>query len=339
MAALDSTYVQSYRSIFCKYNGSFEVSVGRSRQRLRKHMAFSISLRLLDLLKTLYLFTADDVVSIIVPKTTCGVLVPLAGTLFQRPRSATDTILRSPLIFFWIWIHLLLFNVSNQRQAKSVMEDAINKPRRPLPAGRITVTGASRLSVALFPAASVTSLCLGGVYPSLVFQMLTFWYNDLEGGEHWFTRNLLNAGGYLGFITGAIEVAMGSQTALLDEKVFRWFGLLATIVSTTMHAQDLYDQEGDKLRGRRTIPLVFGDVPARYSIILPMMVWSFIIPYYWRLHAVGFVPPIVLSGFVAWRMLHPLKRSAKEDKRTFLWWNVWIISLYLMPVSARFCGL
>ncbi|KAI4157338.1 MAG: hypothetical protein LQ342_008361 [Letrouitia transgressa] len=347
MMALHPSYLHSGRRIFCTCHDPFsehpaitnlDVSVDKSRQWLRKQLATSRSLHFFALAKTLYLFTADDIVSIIIPKTVCGIIVPFAGTLLRQPRSAAEVVLRSPLVFLWIWIHLLLFNVSNQRQAKSIMEDKVNKPQRPLPLGRLTVQGANKLSVGLFPLATAISLAIGGIYPSLVFQALTFWYNDLEGGEHWLSRNLLNAGGYLGFITGAIEVAVGSQTVLFDESVFRWFGLLAMVVSTTMHAQDLYDQEGDRLRGRKTIPLVFGDVLARYSIMVSMTAWSFITPLFWRLKAVGFMPPVLLSAFVGRRMLDVSKRSVKEDKRTFLWWNIWIISLYLLPVSAHYFG-
>jgi hypothetical protein len=40
---------------------------------------------------------------------------------------------------------------------------------------------------------------------------------------------------------------------------------------STLHMQDMYDQAGDSLRDRRTLPLVVGDSSARWMTIVPML--------------------------------------------------------------------
>lgn len=112
-------------------------------------------------LKTLYLFTADDFISIILTNTTCGVALPLAGGLLQQPVSIFDVAPRLPLVLLWVWANLLLFNMSNQSQPEAILEDVKNKPWRPIACGRI-----SAQRVKLYPSYKTLALgsqsCVGG---------------------------------------------------------------------------------------------------------------------------------------------------------------------------------
>ncbi|MCJ1457541.1 hypothetical protein MMC28_007909 [Mycoblastus sanguinarius] len=216
------------------------------------------------------------------------------------------------------------------------MEDTENKPWRPIPAGRLTAEHARKYIETLHAVTIGTSLIHGGVYPCLALHLLTFCYNDLGSGETWALRNFTNAGGYLCFITGAMQVAVGSQCLDYSQGALKWLSLTTSIISTTMQTQDLYDQEGDKLRGRMTIPLVFGDLYARYSIAVPVAVWSFVAPAFWHLDIFGFILPMTVGSIVVMRLLDKSRRKVKDDKRTFMIWNIWIISLYLLPLWAHF---
>ena len=247
-------------------------------------------------LTTLYLFTFDDFVTIVLTNTIYGTALPLAGGLLQPPAFAADLISRVPLVLLWVWINLLLFNLSNQSQPGAILEDATNKPWRPLPAGRLSSWKVHSYTTATSLATLVISLVFGGTYPSLCLQVLTFWYNDLGGGENWILRNVLNAGGYLCFLVGAMQVAVGVQKLHYSDKGWEWLCWTSTIVACTMHIQDLYDQEGDRLRHRRTIPLVFGDSVARYTIALPVVIWSLVAPTFWVSNVFGFLPSVALAA-------------------------------------------
>lgn len=104
--------------------------------------------------------------------------------------------------------------------------------------------------------------------------------------------------------------------------------------STTIYDQDLYDQEGDGERQRRTIPLLFGDGLARFSVTISIEVWSCLYPDFWDLESQGFILPIVLGIAIILRIYK--YRSVSEDMTSFLIWNVWIMSLYLLPLNKTF---
>ena len=90
------------------------------------------------------------------------------------------------------------------------------------------------------------------------------------------------------------------------------------------------DQEGDRARGRGTLPLVIGDWPARWTIAVPVVFWTIACLLFWKLDLYAWILPASLSGIVALRTL--LFRNVDEDKLTWYFWNFWITSLYLLPL-------
>ena len=291
--------------------------------------------KILYSLRTLYLFTVDDFISIVLPNTICGIMLPLAGGLLQRPALILDIMPRVPLVLLWVWTNLLFFNICNQSQPGSTLEDATNKPWRPIASGRVSVQGVQYYTSATRLGLFGIGLAFGGIYPSLLLQFLTFWYNDLDGGEDWKVRNFLNAGGYLCFTVGAMQVAMGTQRFEFSTRGLNWLCQISAIISCTMHIQDLYDQEGDKLRDRRTVPLVFGDSIARYSIAIPVVLFSFVAPAFWTSSVFGFIPSVALGTTIFMRLLRNAKRNVAHDKVTFVYWNAWLISIHMLPVWAQ----
>ncbi|KIM78588.1 hypothetical protein PILCRDRAFT_11056 [Piloderma croceum F 1598] len=73
-------------------------------------------------LKTLFLFTKSDVKTTVIPVS----VFAAAAT----PLVSFDCL---PHVIFWVWLHLLQFDVSNQYLDPT--EDALNKPDRPIPSG------------------------------------------------------------------------------------------------------------------------------------------------------------------------------------------------------------
>ena len=110
----------------------------------------------------------------------------------------------------------------------------------------------------------------------------------------------------------------------------KWFCLIAATVFSSIQSQDMYDQEGDDGRGRRTLPLVVGDVPARWTIAIAVAFWSCACLYFWDMYASAYTVLLSLLGITV--IVRTLAvRIFKGDKRTFLIWNLWIISLYILP--------
>lgn len=101
---------------------------------------------------------------------------------------------------------MLLCNVSNQ--ARSCEEDKVNRPWRPLPAGRITEPQA----VALRWAIVIFCVFWSAIYDQdLVLTTLglvatTFIYDELGAASHIVGKNFCNIGGYASFEVGATTI-------------------------------------------------------------------------------------------------------------------------------------
>lgn len=113
--------------------------------------------------------------------------------------------------FFWIWLHLLAFTISNQSCSQTaVIEDATNKPDRPIPSGRLSLFQARVLRWSLVPVCLLVSyqVSTSVLAASAAVIAITAWYNELGGsGNHWIIRNLLNGIGFGAFISGATLLA------------------------------------------------------------------------------------------------------------------------------------
>ena len=279
---------------------------------------------------TLILFTYSDIKTIVIPTTVFGVLGSLSGSLLMETNAKFTAIARAPLVALWVWMNLLPFAISNQRRPSGIKEDLQNKPWRPLPRGRISPEQAKYLMIVLYAVGFLASLYLGGLRSCLALMILGYWYNDLEGADNSFIiRNLINAAGYLSFITGALDVATQSEI-LYRPKAYLWLLLIGVIVFSTVQMQDFADQSGDRIRGRLSLPLVVGDGKARWSVAILVPVWSVLAPIFWQLGGKSLAMPVLLGTTISVRVLR--NRTEANDKLTFKIWNLWILTLYSLPI-------
>ena len=101
-------------------------------------------------------------------------------------------------------------------------------------------------------------------------------------------------------------------------------GLLAVCISggiyvTTQQAQDFKDVHGDRAIGRRTLPIIFPSI-ARYTMTVPMVLWSVCLVSVWNLDPITSSAFLLLSIFVGVRFL--THTTIKDDKISFWWYNV-----------------
>ena len=281
---------------------------------------------------SVWLFTFSDLKTIIGPKTVFGTINALSTLAFQIPLEprASDIVYRIPRVMFWVWLNLLPFEIDNQRQPASIIEDRANKPWRALPSKRLSTERARRWMLVLYPCAILASLLLGGIGQCMALIFLGAWYNDFGGADrHFLIRNLINAGGYISYASGAMEVALG-ETLVTSPKLIAWFVIIGFVVLTSVHCQDLEDQEGDRLRGRRSAPLTIGDSLSRKSIALSMSIFSLYCPWFWASTLWAYICPVLLGAIVSKRIM--MSSSLREDKLNFRLRNLWIASLYCLPL-------
>ena len=152
-------------------------------------------------------------------------------------------------------------------------------------------------------------------------------YNDLGAAdENFFIRHVNNALGFVAFAAGATNVMCGP----LHRTTYEWLAVIATVITFTIQFQDMEDQEGDRERGRKTLPIVIGDRLTRIINACVILVFSFVAPTFWQLSWTGYAVPMALGGVIAARTL--LATSLVADKKTFKLWCLWIIGLYLLPM-------
>ncbi|EIW54169.1 uncharacterized protein TRAVEDRAFT_132197 [Trametes versicolor FP-101664 SS1] len=263
-------------------------------------------------LYTLFLFTKSDLKTTVVPVSSLAIAsAPVAG------------ILRVPHIVFWVWLHLLQFDLSNQ--CMDPEEDAQNKRDRPLPAKRITLAQARFLRWAIVPVCLRLSALYSAqtVYASAALVFLTLLYNELTTHRrHYAIRNVVNALGFASFEVGATLVA-GSDPTRLDGIALCSVLASTGIFATTIHTQDFKDVDGDRAIGRQTIPIVFG-AAARWTVIVPLVLWSVGLSVFWGLSIVAGAAVTALSVYVG--VLYLKGKTIHEYQVAFYWYNVRAVS-------------
>lgn len=93
----------------------------------------------------------------------------------------------------------------------------------------------------------------------------------------------------------------------------------AAVFTTTVHAQDFKDVDGDRLVGRVTLPMVFPRL-SRNTMIVGMLAWSLALANVWELDVLTASVFLALGATVGIRFL--LFESVPEDQTSYLLYNV-----------------
>ncbi|KAF4454290.1 hypothetical protein F53441_3164 [Fusarium austroafricanum] len=291
-------------------------------------------------LVTLWLFTKSDMPTSTGINTTFAIAGILAGPgyISNADINWADMGKGILLALYFTWHLTLCFNLGNQRQPQSVIEDGVNKAWRPIPAGRISPE--LTLKLQLVSITSLLILCyttLGAWQETSFYLFCTWLYNERAWGDKsWWQRALMNACGITTNRVATLRVLVIATLANSDvkfeftNKAIGWFLMLASLVFTTIQVQDLRDQEGDKLIDRQTFPLILGDVPTRWITAAAVMIWSLVCPLYWGLSIVGCAVPIVVGALVSAHML--ICRTRERDQTSFRLVAVWWVALYFIPL-------
>jgi 4-hydroxybenzoate polyprenyltransferase len=261
-----------------------------------------------------------------------GIMSASSGNLLTTASIPFTTILTNiPITCFWICLNILVISISNQRLPAGILEDKINKPWRPIASGRIGVEQASQL---LF--VSVIALLGIGYYCDILNEtmgcLVANWiYNDLEGGDANFViRQVINGLAYLPCGVGATKLIVGNGGLTVpNDRFYEWILVISMVVGTTTQVQDLKDLEGDRARNRHTFPVVLGDFVTRFSCCVGIAFWSVWCFVYWDLKWQLCSPTMILGAIVIFSI--SVLRGQKADKRSFLLWSFWVMSLLALP--------
>ncbi|KAL5513610.1 hypothetical protein ACEPAH_4009 [Sanghuangporus vaninii] len=230
----------------------------------------------------------------------------------------------------WIWIHLLLCNVSNQ--ARSEPEDSINRPWRPLPSGRISRPQAILLRWLLVVTCMAWSASYGAdlVFVTLVLAITTLLYDELGLAAQPIGKNICCIFGYTSFEFGATKLVGSSRH--LDVVSLSAITISGVLIFTTIQAQDFADVEGDIALGRVTFP-IFAPEFSRSFTALVVLIWSAILGWYWDVGEGTQFFLVLLGGYVGWRVF--TKRSTEDDKHSYVMYNLWLTIAHALPLHKR----
>ncbi|KAG2097784.1 UbiA prenyltransferase family [Suillus cothurnatus] len=272
-------------------------------------------------LETVFLFTQNDVRTTLIPVTIFA--------LSTVPKFDPAHAWHAPL---WIWFHLLQWNLANQIQDPE--EDRKNKPSRPIPAGRISVDSAADMRWVMVPVCLMLSLWYGtqALLASTVCAVFTIWYNELHGDKMGLSKNVLTA-----IVYGCAEVggtvAAGSWNSGMDKVGALAVALSLMVFATTLHAQDFKDEEGDRLAGRCTLPIMFPKA-ARFSMMLGIPLWSFVLSHVWKLDALSTSAFVAYGAYVGARFV--MYDTVGADKQSCKFYSLWFTLGHLLPGYWRF---
>ncbi|KAF8232802.1 hypothetical protein L208DRAFT_1396675 [Tricholoma matsutake] len=272
-------------------------------------------------LKTAYLFVRSDIKTI---------LFPVSGFAFMVSKDIWTT--RSILVPVWVLTHLFLIDIDNQ--SLSIDEDKLNKPWRPLPSGRLTISAAKFLSKALNVICLLVSCLLGGrelMIPTVVFCGLVYLYDHLLLNSHYIWKNIINGLGYAVLETGATTVLIGSlprKPNMILALVLSW-----AIICTTVHVQDLADIEGDQKMGRQTTAIHLGQNVTRVSIVVFLVFWSLILPWMRGANSLEAKVHTFLGIFLGARIF--FLRQKVSDETSFRIYNAWLMLSHHLAATSN----
>ncbi|KAH7921940.1 hypothetical protein BV22DRAFT_1175647 [Leucogyrophana mollusca] len=271
-------------------------------------------------LQTIFLFTRSDYKTILLPVTLAAAAAAPPSGLGNLAHTVT-----------WIWFHLLQANVSNQTFSKH--EDLVNKPWRPLPSGRISIEDSRKLRWYLL------AICLGlssyfgrwVVVSSAALSVVELVHDDLGLSYHPVYKNLCNVGGYLTFELGATLIL--SSGSSLDKVTFIALFISGLVIFTTIHVQDFGDADGDRLSGRRTLPIVAPE-GSRTFILAALPLWSLVLSTIWDLGPLSSMVFVLMGAFVGVQCFR--FRDARHDQISYVLYNIWLLVAHTLPMNARF---
>ncbi|KAF8992249.1 UbiA prenyltransferase family-domain-containing protein [Cyathus striatus] len=156
---------------------------------------------------------------------------------------------------------LYFFNLSNQ--ITGIVEDRIDKKDRPIPSGKVTLSGAKIRWMIILSSYLAIATYEPSVLPETIAWVFTTAFVCLtSGGNHWFGKNNVA----MTIATWAILGVSWKSMAPHSPESQIWVYGMAVRTGIMMHIQDIRDIKGDAASGRKTMSIAFGDWETRLLI-------------------------------------------------------------------------
>lgn len=159
--------------------------------------------------------------------------------------------------------YLFLYSFVIGNQICGVEEDRVNKPDRPLAAGMSSLQAARVRWVVLTALYIVYGSYLDVGIWTIMWVSISIAHNFLSLGDFGPTKDLCVGLGCIAQLNAAWLIG-GSP----HDIGWTWIKVIATYVIFPISVQDLRDVPGDAAIGRRTMPIILGDLPCKLHSFL-----------------------------------------------------------------------
>ncbi len=231
---------------------------------------------------------------------------------------------------------MLLNGASNSfNQACDAKVDKINKPSRPLPSGRVTISEATTVAAAAYATALLLAAMVGTTFLLLAgtAALLTILYS-------WPAVRLKNHGwianAAIALPRGLLLIVAGWSVFVPPASPAPWLmgSILGIFLLGAASTKDFADMKGDSRCGARTLPIIYG-VRAAAWMMAPLLTLPFLL-FAWGAMA-GILPPAAASlsllslwgAYTAYTMVRDPERLASGENH-----QSWL-HMYLMLAAAH----
>ncbi|MDD1775523.1 MAG: UbiA family prenyltransferase [Methanobacterium sp.] len=208
--------------------------------------------------------------------------------------------------------------------------DAINKPQRPIPSGRISLKTAGYYSTALALSGNILALLFLGFNPELVVLFSTFlmYYYAYS-----LKKKLLIGNIVISFLTGLSFVFAGIVVDAIMLSIFIGFYAFLTTMMREI-VKDMEDIKGDKKEGAYTLPIAYGMKTSAVLAASFMIFASLTSPllYFWGILTIWYIPILIiailifLSSAISILRDRTIENSRRISKRVKIGMMVTLIS-------------
>jgi len=136
--------------------------------------------------------------------------------------------------------------------------DAVNRPDRPIPSGRVPARAAATYAAALFGVATAAALSL----PPLALGIAVVNLLSLSAYTQLFKGLPAVGNVVVAYLTGSTFLFGAAAVGSIAPPTWTLFGLAATATFAREVVKDVEDVAGDREEGLRTLPIVAGERPA-----------------------------------------------------------------------------
>jgi geranylgeranylglycerol-phosphate geranylgeranyltransferase len=218
---------------------------------------------------------------------------------------------------------------------RDVVSDRVNRPARPLPAGRLTVGAAATVAVSLYVASIALAACLGSRALLLAgsWVVLTALYAFALKGVPLFGNLVVAAVAASPLLMGGVTqgtlaladratASVVTRAGAFDERgLLMLFGLAALLHMARELVKDVEDVAGDKAAGITTFAATAGTsaslTVARVLLVLSM--WAATVPFTLGLMGWGYLALLVpIEGALAWLLVESSRAVEGEWSATSL---------------------